>query len=135
MSYRIMTPQKTYCLKKLNHHIKSFSIWKRFFIDIRKFTFVFNVSINLNFNCEKKFLVSFIFFRNFDFKIGFWKEFKDNNEKSCSWCSNRICHKIDLKGVWPHSGHADSVGVKWLDLTYDFVINVLEFLKIWVGSA
>ena len=24
----------------------------------------------------------------------------------------RVSHKIDFKAVWPHNGHADSVGVK-----------------------
>ena len=39
-------------------------------------------------------------------------EFKDNNEKSCSWSRNRVFHKIDFKAVWPRDGHAASVGVK-----------------------
>ena len=33
---------------------------------------------------------------NFEFEIGCIHEFKDNNEKSCSWCRKRVSHKIDL---------------------------------------
>ena len=43
-----------------------------------------------------------IFFISFDFRNEFENEFKDNNEKSCSWSRNRVCHKIDFKAVWPH---------------------------------
>ena len=52
------------------------------------------------------------FFMNFDFKNGCKNEFKDNNEKSCSWSRNRVSHKIDFKAQWPRNGHADCVEVK-----------------------
>ena len=52
-----------------------------------------------------------IFFINFDFKNGFKNEFKDNNEKSCSWSRNRVSHEIDFKAVSPHNGYAASLGV------------------------
>ena len=52
------------------------------------------------------------FFMNFDFKNGCKNEFKDNSEKSCSWSSKRVSHKIDFKAQWPLNGNADSVGVK-----------------------
>ena len=50
---------------------------------------------------------------NFDFKNGCKNEFKDNNEKSCSWSRNSVSHKIDLKAQWLRNGggHADSVVV------------------------
>ena len=52
-------------------------------------------------------------FMNFDFKNGCQNEFKDNNEKSCSWSRNRISHKIECKGVWPRNSHADSAIVNF----------------------
>ena len=38
-----------------------------------------------------------ILFTNFDLKNGYKNEFKDNNEKSCSWSRNKIPHEIDLE--------------------------------------
>ena len=58
------------------------------------------------------FLVSSNSFMNFDFTNEFKNEFKDNNEKSCSWSRNRISHKIDFKGEWPRNINADRVVVK-----------------------
>ena len=60
------------------------------------------------------FRVEEFFFMNFNFKNRCKNEFKDNNEKSCSWSRNRVSHKIDFKAQWPRNGHADSVGVKKL---------------------
>ena len=39
-------------------------------------------------------------------------EFKDNNEKLCSWSRNSVSRKIDFKVQWLLNSHADSVGVK-----------------------
>ena len=58
-----------------------------------------------------------IFFMKFDLKNSCKNEFKNNNEKSCSWSRNGVSHKIDFKAVWPRNSHADSVGVK-LNITY-----------------
>ena len=66
-----------------------------------------DVSLSWNFFGVKEF-----FFMNFDFKNRCKNEFKDNNEKSCSWSRNRVSHKIDFKALWPRNGKADSVGVK-----------------------
>ena len=44
--------------------------------------------------------------------IGCKNEFRDNNEKSCSWSKKRVSNKNDFKAQWPRNGHADSVGVK-----------------------
>ena len=50
-------------------------------------------------------------YMNFDFKNRCKNEFKDHNEKSCSWSRSRISHKIDFKAQWLRDGHADSVEV------------------------
>ena len=44
-----------------------------------------------------------------DFKNGYKNDFKDYNEKSCSWSRNRVAHKNDLKPYFK----ADSVRVKY----------------------
>ena len=67
------------------------------------------------------------FFHEFCFKYSCKYEFKDNNEKSCSWSRNRVSHKIDFKAQWPRNGHADSVGVKNEVLNQN--IAVLRFLS------
>ena len=56
----------------------------------------------------------------FDFKNGCKNEFKDNNEKSCSWSRNRVSLTIDFKVQWLRKSCGDSVGVnqlmkKWPD--------------------
>ena len=51
------------------------------------------------------------FYMIFDFKNGCKNEFKDNNEKSCSWSRKRVSRKIDFKVQWLRNSHADSVGV------------------------
>ena len=43
---------------------------------------------------------------NFHFKNGGKNEFKDNNEKSCSFSRNRVSHKIDLEAVLTHMSNA-----------------------------
>ena len=56
---------------------------------------------------------------SFDFENGFLKEFKDNNEISCSLSRNTVSHEIDFKAVWLRNGHAASLGVniqKFYDL-------------------
>ena len=59
------------------------------------------------------FLVPRIFFyMKFDFKNGCKNEFKDNNEKSCSWSRNRVSCKIDFKVQWLRNSDADNAGVK-----------------------
>ena len=57
------------------------------------------------------FLVARIFYMILDFKNGCKNEFKDNNEKSCSWFRNRVSRKIDFKVQWLRNSHTDSVGV------------------------
>ena len=52
------------------------------------------------------------FYMIFGFKNGYKNEFKDNNEKSCSWSRNRVTRKIDSKVQWLRNSHADSVRVK-----------------------
>ena len=97
---------------------------------LKSFSFLFSKSSGLNFDVnfieislflfiiwiqgfEKgNFLCQEIFSINFDFKNGCKNEFEDNNEKSYSRSRKRVCHKIDFKAVWPHNGHAASVGVK-----------------------
>ena len=54
-----------------------------------------------------------IFYMNFDFKNGCKNEFKDNNEKSCSWFRNRVSHKIYFKAIWSRNGHSASLGVNF----------------------
>ena len=49
---------------------------------------------------------------NLDFKNGCKNNFNDNNEKRCSLSRNRVCHKNDLKAVWPRNGQAASMGIK-----------------------
>ena len=51
------------------------------------------------------------FYMIFDLKNGCKNEFKDNNEKSCSWSRNRVSRKIDFKVYWRRNSHTDSVGV------------------------
>ena len=58
------------------------------------------------------FCVNWFFFINFDFKNECKNEFRDNNEKSCSWSRNNVSHKIDFKAVCPRNGHAANLGVK-----------------------
>ena len=50
------------------------------------------------------------FYMIIDFKNDCKNEFKNNNEKSCSLCRNRVSRKIDFKVQWLQS-HADSVRV------------------------
>ena len=52
------------------------------------------------------FLVSRNFFIDLDFKNGCKNEFKDNDEKSCSWSRNSVSPKIDFKAVWARNSHA-----------------------------
>ena len=66
-----------------------------------------------------------IFYMIFDFKNGFKNEFKDNDEKSCSWSRNRVSRKIDFKVQWLRNSHIDSVGVKVLSAEK-------ETLTVWV---
>ena len=40
---------------------------------------------------------------NSDLKNKCKNEFKDNNEKLCSWSRNRVSHKIDFKAKWPRT--------------------------------
>ena len=61
----------------------------------------------MNFFGAKEFLN-----RKFDLKKGCKNEFKDTNEKLCSWSRKRVSHKIDFKAQWLRNGHADSVRVK-----------------------
>ena len=63
-------------------------------------------------------------FMNFDSENGYQIEFKDNNEKSCSWSRNRYSQKIDFKAVWPRNGHADSVGVNSAAIIRSQVVRV-----------
>ena len=51
------------------------------------------------------------FYMNLYLKNSCRNEFKDNNEKSCSWSRNRVSPKIKFKAQWLRNGHADSVGV------------------------
>ena len=51
---------------------------------------------------------------NFALKNSCKYEFKDNNEKSCSWSRKTDSHKIDFLAVWLRKGHADSVRVNML---------------------
>ena len=60
----------------------------------------------MKFFYAKEFFYMILYFKN-DCK----NEFKDDNEKSCSWSRNMVYHKIDFKAVWPRNGHAASVGV------------------------
>ena len=80
---------------------------------------------------------------NFDFKIWYKNEFKDNNEKSSSWSRRRVSHKIDFIAVWPGNGHVDNVGVKFyfqVFATHDFtllmeavqILAVME--KLWITT-
>ena len=39
------------------------------------------------------------FFENLDLKNEWKNEFKDKNEKSCSWSINSVSHKIDFKDI------------------------------------
>ena len=41
-------------------------------------------------------------------------EFKDKNEKSCSFSRMRVFQKIDFRAVWPYFGFAANVGVNQL---------------------
>ena len=66
---------------------------------------------------------------NFDYKNGCKNEFKDNNEKSCSWSRNRVSPKIDFEAQWLHNGHADSVGVKKTFQQFDIFIS--KFIGNW----
>ena len=65
---------------------------------------------------------------NFDSENSCKNEFKDNNEKSCSWSRNRVSHKMEFKAVWPRNGHADSVGVNWFRVL--FIHQNQKFLKL-----
>ena len=58
---------------------------------------------------------------NFDLKKSYKNEFKDNNEKSCSWSRKTVSQKIDLKPVWPRNGDADSVGV---GIIFFLILNI-----------
>ena len=69
-----------------------------------------------------------IFYMNFDFKNGCKNEYKDNNEKSCSWSRNTVSHKIDFKAQWLRNGHSDSVGVNKLKFLF-LMFNIQIFLK------
>ena len=67
----------------------------------------------------------------FDFKKGCKNEFKDTNEKSCSWSRNRVSHEIDFKALWLRNGHADSVRVKlkiYILLNYYQATRMLSIL-------
>ena len=80
------------------------------------------------------FLVSRNFFMNFDLKNSCKNEFKDNNEKSCSWFRNKGSHKIDFKAIWPRNGHADSVEVK----TFSWIYSKIELWRnvyCWASGA
>ena len=54
--------------------------------------------------------VTELFFIIYDFKNGCKNEFKNNNEKSCSWSRYRVSHKIDFKAVLTRNRHVASVG-------------------------
>ena len=62
-------------------------------------------------------------------------EFKDNNEKSCSWSRIWVPHKIYFKGVWPRNGHADSVGVNSATVGPIFFCPIVICYKIWVTNS
>ena len=47
-------------------------------------------------------LVSRIFFWNFVFLNLRKNEFKNNNEKACSWSRNKVFHKIVFYAIWRH---------------------------------
>ena len=80
---------------------------------------------------------------NFDLKKIYKNEFKDNNEKSCSWSRKTVSQKIDLKAVWPRNGDADSVGVSIIifylkhystqDCSFSRIIFPCWFGSIWSG--
>ena len=61
----------------------------------------------------KFFYAKEFFYMIFDFKNGCKNEFKDDNEKSCSWSRNRVSDKIDFKVQWLRNSHADSMGVNF----------------------
>ena len=62
-----------------------------------------------------------IFYMSFDFKNGCKNQFKDNNEKSCSWSRKKVSHKIDFS--------ADSVGVRWSKILR---IKFPKLEEIWI---
>ena len=70
-----------------------------------------------------------IFYMIFVFKNGFKNEYKDNNEKSCSWSINRVSREIDFKVRWLRNSHADSVGVEKLYLK---MIRLEKLKKIFI---
>ena len=69
-----------------------------------------------------------IFFKNFYSRNGCKNEFKDNNEKSCSWSRKSFSHKIDFEALWPRNGHAASVGVN-LNKKCEKIIRPLRIRK------
>ena len=75
---------------------------------------------------------------NFDFKNGFKNEFKDYNEKSCSWSIHRVSLKIDLKAQWLRDSHADRMGVKIFVITLKTSVKLTFWVFLWKfkrGSA
>ena len=67
-------------------------------------------------------------------------EFKDNNEKLCSWTKNRVSHKIDFKAVWPRNGHAASGEVKFGKLRvktieYELFISIRNYDWLWTSGS
>ena len=61
---------------------------------------------------------------NFDLKNDFKNEFKDNNEKSCSWYRNRVSQKIDFKAIWPRIAMPPAWELS--SLLFSFIFTVLE---------
>ena len=81
-------------------------------------------ALKMNFFGVKEF-----FYMNLYLKNSCRNEFKDNNEKSCSWSGNSVSRKIDFKVQWLHNSHADSVVLNMsTDKMFDlFLERLLSF--------